>query len=402
MIASSTSPDSSYFGLSAPIGCASTDAATLRLLFVPLAGAGDSDEKPPSPPGRLVDVGGYRLHLWSMGKGSPTVVLDAGMGDFSFTWGLVQPEVAKFTRVCSYDRAGSAWSDAGPTPRTMKQEVHELRVLLRRAGIRPPYVMVGASYGGLLSRLYARNYPGEVAGMVLVDSTDPDTTLSLQAPGQAPRLVRIREGWKGRPVPPVQTMKSSPPRPLSEEERKQLEESRKSQGTPRVSPPHDRLPEDLQKLDLWARTHRRPGAGNEFWPEEMQEMYEQTQREPHPLGDMPLIVLAPAGKPGSGTPPRGTSVEGWQRLGEEKRRQKEAQARLSRSGKFVRVEESGHHIHLDQPAKVVEAIREVVEAARQRTRRRHRAPDGRIVREEHDTMRQSVATPPSEEGGPFR
>src|SRR5688500_9896367 len=170
------------------------------------------------PPGQLVDIGGYRLHLWCTGKGSPAVVLASGAGAFSVDWGLVQPEVARFARVCSYDRAGSAWSDPGPIPRTMKQEVYELRALLRKARVKAPYVLVGHSYGGLLARLYARQYRREVVGLVLVDSTDSDTTLGFQG-----KLVRIREGAKGRPVPPAQTMKSSPPRPLSDEQRKQFE-----------------------------------------------------------------------------------------------------------------------------------------------------------------------------------
>src|SRR5919112_1704581 len=88
----------------------------------------------PRPPGRLVDVGGYRLHLNCTGGGGPAVVLIAGAGDFSFDWSLVQPQLSRFARVCSYDRAGLAWSDLGPTPRTMRQDAHELRLLLARAG----------------------------------------------------------------------------------------------------------------------------------------------------------------------------------------------------------------------------------------------------------------------------
>jgi hypothetical protein len=105
------------------------------------------DVQPPAPLGRLVDIGGYRLHLWCRGQeqGTPPVVFLPGSGDFSFTWGLVLPEVAHFTRACSYDKAFEAWSDPGPLPRTMKQDAYELRLLLTRGGVNGPYVLVGAS-----------------------------------------------------------------------------------------------------------------------------------------------------------------------------------------------------------------------------------------------------------------
>ncbi|HKB35098.1 MAG TPA: alpha/beta hydrolase, partial [Gemmataceae bacterium] len=151
-----------------------------------------------APPGRLVDVGGYKLHAHVTGKGDPAVALIAGAGDFSFDWGLVQPGISRFARTCSYDRAGAAWSDLGPTPRTMRQEAHELHALLIAAGIKPPYVLVDHSVGGLILRVYAEHYPADVAGAVLVDGTHEDTTLLYKG-----KLVRVREGAKGRAVPPV-------------------------------------------------------------------------------------------------------------------------------------------------------------------------------------------------------
>ena len=336
------------------------------LLLASHARAVDSPEEAsaPPPPGKRIDIGGYRLHLWSTGKGNPTVVLEAGGGGFSLHWSLVQPRVAQFTRVCSYDRAGMAWSDPGPAPRTMKQEVYELHRLLHKAGVKGPYVLVGQSYGGLLARLYAHHYRREVAGMVLVDSTDPDSTLGFQG-----QMVRVREKAKGTPIPPVQTMKSSPPQPLSDEQRKQYEAYRKYLGTPRISPPFDQLSPELQKQYVWASFHPQPTVASpdpELWPDELQEMYLETQRQPYPLGDIPLIVLAQGGK--KDPAPRGFPEAEWQRLSEEKQRLKEAQARLSRNGKFIVAEQSGHSIHLDQPELVTDAIRQVVEAVRHRTR----------------------------------
>src|ERR1041384_6036419 len=150
---------------------------TAFLLLLPLLAVAQRKEKQPAyaPPGKLVDIDGYRLHLNCTGKNGPTVVLIAGAGDFSFDWGLVQPNVSRFARVCSYDRAGLAWSDPGPTPRTMLQDAYELHELLRAAGVKAPYVLVGHSIGGLIARVYAAQYPHDVAGMVLVDPTHEDT-----------------------------------------------------------------------------------------------------------------------------------------------------------------------------------------------------------------------------------
>ncbi len=128
-----------------------------------------SDQNPPPPPpplGKLVDVGGYRVHLYCTGTGSPTVVI-VGAG-YSFDWGLVQPEVAKFTQVCSYDHSGIGWSNDGPKD-SCSVRVGEVHNALKNAGIKGPYVFVGSSLGGLVARLYAGRYPEEVAGMVFVD-----------------------------------------------------------------------------------------------------------------------------------------------------------------------------------------------------------------------------------------
>ena len=121
-------------------------------------------------PGQLVDVGGYKLHINCMGKGSPTVILESGQGDYSLTWAYVQPQIAKITRVCSYDRAGLGWSDPSPNPRTASKQVEELHTLLVNSAVQGPYVLVGHSRGGMLVRMYAHNYPNEVISMVLVDS----------------------------------------------------------------------------------------------------------------------------------------------------------------------------------------------------------------------------------------
>ncbi len=124
--------------------------------------------------GRLVDVGGYRLMLNCTGVGSPTVILESGFGDLSVEWRAVQPQIAKFSRVCSYDRAGYGGSEPGAMPRTSLQIARELHTLLKNAGEMPPYVLVGHSFGGYNVRVFNGRYPDEVAGMVLADATQED------------------------------------------------------------------------------------------------------------------------------------------------------------------------------------------------------------------------------------
>ena len=124
--------------------------------------------------GQLVDVGGYRLHIHCIGEGSPTVILESGLPNFSSDWAWVQPEVAKTTRVCAYDRAGLGWSDASPHGRDAITIAAELHTLLQQVNIPGPYVMAGHSFGGKYIRVFAAQYPTEVVGMVLVDATHPD------------------------------------------------------------------------------------------------------------------------------------------------------------------------------------------------------------------------------------
>jgi len=126
------------------------------------------------PHGRLVDVSGYQLHVHRTGQGSPTVILQAGLANRGADWDIVQPEVARTTRVCSYDRGGIGWSASGPEPRDSIRIARELHVLLANAGVPGPYVLVGQSFGGLYARMYAGLYADEVVGMVLVDSSHPD------------------------------------------------------------------------------------------------------------------------------------------------------------------------------------------------------------------------------------
>ena len=134
---------------------------------------------PPPMPGHLYDVGDRRLHLSCTGSGGPTVALLGGMGETSADWALVQSAVARTTRVCSYDRAGQAWSDSAPGPKDGVQVAADLHNLLDRAGEGGPYVLAGHSVGGTYAMVYAAEYPGDVAGLVLLDSASPHQFTAL-------------------------------------------------------------------------------------------------------------------------------------------------------------------------------------------------------------------------------
>lgn len=343
-----------------------TATAFLLLLSV-TAIAQQKDSKPPYlPPGKLVDVGGWRLHLNCTGKRegkAPTVVLESGSGDFSIDWSLVQPEVARFARVCSYDRAGAGWSELGPRPRTWRQIAYELHTALQKAGEKGPYVLVGQSLGGLLIRVYAGQYPKEVAGMVLVDSTHEDTVMMMNG-----KFQRMRELSRGRNLPPIRTTISAAEKELSVEEKQGVENFLKQIGTPKIGAPYNRLPAEMQAARLWAlaQPHHHTADSYPYFEEEFAEIYAARQKQEYPLGDAPLAVLLQ--KPGYGNPPSGISAEEWKRINEEKRQQKVELTNLSRNSKLIVAEKSGHHIQLDEPHVVTDAVRSVVGAVRRRTR----------------------------------
>jgi pimeloyl-ACP methyl ester carboxylesterase len=134
------------------------------------------------------DVGNYDLYIKCLGTGSPIVILEAGWGDGASTWSLIQPEISKYTRICAYDRVGLGHSDPGPEPKTYFQAVTDLHALVNAAKIRAPFILVGHSLGGMYMLLFTHRYSGEVAGLILVDSSHPDSfELSLAAmPTESP------------------------------------------------------------------------------------------------------------------------------------------------------------------------------------------------------------------------
>ena len=317
----------------------------------------DASAPPLPPPGRLIDVGGWRLHLNCVGEvvpSRPTVILEAGVGDFSVEWSLVQPGVAACARVCSYDRAGDGWSDLGPHPRTFRQIVYELHTMLDKAGERPPYVLVGHSYGGWLVRFYASTYPTAVAGMVLVEA-GADDPLRMVANG---KVVHSSELVTARLVPPVQTsnpLRESdiPPAALT-----QMKAGLQNASLHANEPPRNKLPRDAQRMRMWAlgQVKHVAAAVNPFENEELAALRAERAKTEHPLGNMPLAVIT-RGIPEE-TGPDGRALE------DEHRKDHAAVATMSRQGKLIVAARSGHHVQLDEPDLVVTTIQQVVMAAR--------------------------------------
>lgn len=318
---------------------------------------------PPSPPGRLVDAGGHLLHIQCSGEGAPTVLMEAGAGDFSLDWGLVLPLTSKHTRVCAYDRAGYAWSDPGPAPRTMRQIVFELHTALLNGNIDGPYILVGQSLGGLIVRTYAADYPKEVAGVILVDSSHEDMLISLtdRATGKE-NVVRFRELSRAREIPSVtEAMPGAAKSNLPPQAQPQTSIQTK------LDSPYDKLPANLRKLRLWAMSQPNYGPARssefDFLPEEMTRMYAGRSKNKYPLGDTPLIVLTGGNRStGGGGPVKKQLDESHDRLQADL-------VTLSTNSKQIIAKFGGHHIQLDEPELVADAIRQQVDAFRRHTRR---------------------------------
>ena len=265
----------------------------------------------------------------------------------------MQPGVARFARVCSYDRAGAGWSELGPRPRTMHQIVWELRTLLEKAGERPPYVLVGHSSGGWLVRVFRSTYPSDVAGVVLCESGDERNLFTLKDGKRVP-LVEIATG---APLPAVE-----PSNPLRESDiparfRSMIEAQIRELAPHANDPPRDKLPADAQRMRTWSISQVKHHIVNDnpFAGEEMAALLAERTTKKHALGDMPLVVLTRAG----------TEREAAENPAGEHRRKRnqESLVTLSRVGKQVVALRSGHHIPVDEPDLVVTAIRDVLAAA---------------------------------------
>lgn len=181
------------------VGLALCRTLTWLIVFsfaIAVASAADIPSVLERYPGTLVSVGEHSLHLDCRGSGTPSVILESGLGGFSLEWHRVRQHVANGRRVCAYDRAGYGWSDTGPMPRTAMRSAEELHALLIAAGEQPPYLLVGHSYGGFIVRLFAERYADDVAGVVLLDASAPKQFVRLPASVLPRALIDATKGGR--------------------------------------------------------------------------------------------------------------------------------------------------------------------------------------------------------------
>ncbi len=324
--------------------------------------AGRSLDRKRLPPqlGRSVDIGGRTLNLYCSGEGSPAVIFESGGNDPGYGWVLVQPKVARFTRACWYDRAGVGWSDPPPTPRTSTSIANDLHELLNRAGVPPPYILVGQSIGGEYVRIFTAKYPAVVAGLVLVDSSHPDQREPPNMKGLAnrlPRLVRQLACW-ARPA----MVRFGLVRWISSGQR-QFAPSEMSPGQQQVfrllkSRPTAAITAFAQGCHGSRGGADLPdtGTGN---PE-----VDNAARASGKLGDRPLIVLTAGRYVASSDPVEPSASSAFHEVWVH---QLQADlARLSTHGRQIIVENSGHMIQFEAPDAVVNAVRDVVTDVRGR------------------------------------
>lgn len=283
-----------------------------------------------TPPGRLIDVSGHKMHLNCSGRGSPIAVLESGLGNDSEIWHKVQPEISKSTRVCSYDRAGMGFSELRPKQEADSVNVaHNLHTLLVNAGENPPYVLVGHSLGGIYVRVYQNLYPGEVIGMVLVDSSHPDQQKRLP-PELNKTLSRrgFRSTFWGIAVP---------------------------LGVPRL----------LGLCGRKVECNRKVIKAREAEVDAIKDSDDEA-RNAVSLDSLPLVVVShdpqKGAAPGRIEPDLSRRIENqWVPLQEEL-------TRLSANGSRVVATGSTHYVQLDRPDVVIGAIQKVSEEAKQNSK----------------------------------
>jgi pimeloyl-ACP methyl ester carboxylesterase len=317
-------------------------------------------------PGQLVDAGGFRLNLYCMGSGSPAVVFDSGWEDWAPAWSTVQPRIAKWTRACSYDRAGAGFSNPGPMPRTSVRIAKELRTALHRSGIPGPYILVGNAFGGDNVRTFADLYMDEVAGLVLDDADSDDLEPKAMREETHRRHAGIPSDLRDcrnaiaehKPLPALRSRPGQPQHTCAQQFFRGLPEAEWS-------------PELNAKLLEIAQTKV---AMYDAYASEMEqtaadEVY--LQQHPRSFGSRPIRVLT-SGNHGVGhlerkppDTPEHLKYEQETTL---------AQARwltLSSNSKQIFTRNSSEYIQFDEPETLINAVREVYDLATRPVARGH-------------------------------
>lgn len=289
------------------------------------------------PIGQMIDIGGYRLHMHVEGEGTPTVVFDSGAGGIGLAWELVRPAIAKFARVVVYDRAGLGWSDPSPKPRRADVMAEELHTLLTNANIEGPFILVGHSLGGVVARQFAAKYPNEVAGLVMVDSAHEQQMKHF--PEALVKMVNSMKGMMG-----VMMLMGKLGIFALKPGLVQIGDNGKLSKE---------LVANMQGVMASSKSHA------EAMIAETESVYAAETQPVSTLGDLPLTVIRHGQLDENAVPPsldqqvRDDYESAWQKL--------QAQIlSLSKRGRLIVAERSGHNIMFDQPEIVIESILEMM------------------------------------------
>lgn len=277
-----------------------------------------------TPPGELIDIGTHRLHIHCKGTGSPTIIIDSGLGSFSLEWKNIQDTLSNHVTTCIYDRAGYGWSEVGPLPRTTNQIANELQLLIDGKQLQAPFILVGHSFGGYNMRYFASKYQDTVAGLVLIDSSHPEQFDRMDL---KPFVVK-------KPKYP-NSVRFTISRPVM----------------------HANYPEEVKNL-AYAMLTRQKSQLTRMNELENFELSAQQVANADPFPDVPLVVVS-RGKRVWPENERGDKMEAaWEEMQSEL-------SYLSDISIQVIANKSGHSIHLDQPLLASSAILNAVGAARQ-------------------------------------
>ena len=312
--------------------------AALTVLFVILGAHAKAHLRRAYPPiGEMIDIGGYRLHMHVEGEGNPTVVLDAGAGGIGLGWELVRPAIAKVRRVVVYDRAGLGWSEPSPHLRDAYTMAQELHILLHKGNVPGPYILVGHSLGGPVTRQFAALYPHETAGLVMVDSAHEQQVKYFPE-----RLVKTMTSMMGM----LKIMKMLSRLGLFALNPKMVSLDDKG-----------RLP--VPTLEMARAVMASSNSHIATLIAESESVYSTKIQSVKTLGDLPLTVISHGRLDTNAVPPslgpeiREEYERAWQKLQEEI-------ASLSTRGRRIVAERSGHNILFDQPEIIIESILEMV------------------------------------------